>query len=277
MRIFVRAAIKPRTRWGAAVSSAMLAVCGTQAHAQQLERDPLQVQDREQAQTQNRDRIVVGVGVSYAPTYRGADDYRVLPLPVLDVKWGRFFLNLRNGAGINVIENEHLTVGAGITYVQGYRSKDVPEGIDNLDLGAGARAFATYRGGGLIASVGATKGFAGGSKGILADASLSYPIQVAPRWTLTPSVATTWADKKYNNDYYGVDSVESLASGLPQFQGRSGFRDASASLTALYRLTDQITLSATGSVSTIIGTVQDSPLVLKKTRPSGFIAASYRF
>lgn len=244
MRLFIEDPIKPRIRLIAIISTAMLAVCGTEVNAQEQERDPLQVQDREQAQAQNRDRIVLGVGVGYAPAYRGADDFRAMPLPVIDVKWGRFFLNLRNGAGINVIENEHLTVGGGITYMQGYRNEDVPQGIDELDLGAGARAFATYRGGGFVATVGATKGFAGGSKGILADASLSYPMQVAPRWTLTPSVATTWADKKYNNDYYGVDSVESLASGLPQFQGRSGFRDASASLTAVYRLTDRITLTA---------------------------------
>jgi outer membrane protein len=229
------------------------------------------------AQAQEKDHIIVGVGASYAPTYQGADDYRLMPLPAIDVTWGPFFANLRNGIGVNAIDNDVITAGASVTFMQGYRRKDAPEGIGRVSVGAGGRAFVNLKAAGFIATIGATKGFAGGTKGVIADASLSYPIMLSSRLILIPTIGTTWADKKHNDRYFGVDAEQSLASGLPQFRAGSGFKDASALLSAQYRLTDRISLSASGGVTTLLGKVQDSPIVFHKTQPLGFLSLSYRF
>ncbi len=65
-------------------------------------------------------------------------------------------------------------------FVQGYRSRDVPEGIDNLSDALGARLFANVRAGGFIANLGAVKVVSGGTGGVIANASLSYPIRCPP-------------------------------------------------------------------------------------------------
>lgn len=229
------------------------------------------------AMAREEDRIILGVGAAVTPAYQGSDDYRVLPIPVIDVKEGPFFANLRNGIGIEAIDNDVITIGASAMFMPGYRKRDVPVGIDKLSDGIAARIFATVRAQGFVASVGTVKGVAGSTKGIVADASLSYPIQISSRFSLTPTIGATWADRKHNDRYFGVTAAESLASGLPQFQAGAGLKDASAALTAAYRLTDRVTISATGTVTTLLGDAKDSPIVVKQTQPAGFLTLSYRF
>jgi outer membrane protein len=229
------------------------------------------------AHAQTQDHIIIGAGAAYMPAYQGADDYRVQPLPALDIAWGPFFANLRNGIGVNAIDTATFTAGGSVTFMQGYRRKDAPDGIGRLSIGAGGRIFASVRAAGFVATIGGTKGFAGGTKGVIADASLSYPIVVSSRFTLIPTIGTTWADKKHNDRYFGVDAGQSLASGLPQFRPGSGFKDASATLSAQYRLTDRISLGASGGVTSLLGKVKDSPIVYHKTQPMGFLSLSYRF
>lgn len=251
------------------IAAASVAAVGS-AHAQ----SPAQTQA--QAQSQNQDHIVLGVGVAVTPAYQGSDNTRIIPIPVIDIREGWFFANLRNGIGVIPITSEHFEIGASAVFVQGYRGKDMPVGIDKLSDGVGARLFTNIRAGGFVATLGAVKIVSGGTKGMVADANLSYPIPVSSHVMLTPTVGTTWANRKYNDRYFGVTQAESLASGLPQFGMGSGFKDVSGMLTATYRLNDRITFSATGGVTLMIGDTKDSPLVEKKTQSSGILTLTYR-
>lgn len=228
------------------------------------------------AQAQDRDHVVLGAGVAVAPVHQGADDYRLLPIPTIDIKEGWFFANLRNGIGIEPIDTGTVTIGVSAVFLQGYRKRDVPMGIDRLSDGVGARVFANIRAHGFVATLGTTKGVSGGTEGVVADASLSYPVALSSRFTLTPTIGASWADGKHNNRYFGITAPESLASGLPRFTAGSGFKDVSGALTASYRLTDRISLSATGSVTSLLGEMKDSPLVERKTQPMGLLAFTYR-
>lgn len=225
---------------------------------------------------QEQDHVVLGAGVAVTPDYQGADDYRIIPIPVIDIKEGWLFANLRNGVGIEPIDTEHVSVGASIVFLPGYRRRDVPVGVDKLSSGVGGRVFANLRAGGAVATLGVVKGISGGTEGVVADASLSYPIALTSSFTLTPTIGTTWANRKHNDGYFGITSTEALASGLPTFAADSGFKDVSAALTASYRLTDRFTLSATGSVTSLLGAVKDSPLVMKKTQPTAILTLTYR-
>ncbi|MDQ0839988.1 MipA/OmpV family protein [Sphingomonas faeni] len=248
-----------------------------QLAAQAQTQSEAQAQAQAPERLQGKDHFILGIGAGYTPTYQGSDAYRAVPVPVFDIAWGPVFANLRNGVGINVIESGPVTVGASVTYMPGYRRRDVPEGIGKLSLGAGGRGFASIRAGGLIATVGATKGFIGDNKGVIADATVSYPVRVSSRLTLIPTIGTTWADRRYNHRYFGVDADQAFASGLPRYRAGGGFKDASALLSLNYRLTDHIGLGASAGVTTLFGEVADSPLVEHKTRPSGFLSAAYRF
>ncbi|MBO9695132.1 MAG: MipA/OmpV family protein [Sphingopyxis sp.] len=223
------------------------------------------------------DRITIGIGGLYAPAYRGGDDYRFQPLPVVNVKWNRFFVNFQDGIGADLVDSGDVTIGVGLTPVGGYRAKDAPDGIGKLSLGLGGRGFVKLRQGGFEATLGATKVITGNTGGVIADASLAYPITASDKLTLIPSIGTTWADGKHNNRYFGVTAAQSAASGLPQYRAGSGLVDAKAGLTVVYRLTDRIGVMAVGGVSSLLGDAKDSPIVYHKTQPYGLFAVTYSF
>ena len=179
--------------------------------------------------------------------------------------------------GANLFDSESVTVGVGITPADGYRKKDAPPGIGKLSMGVGARGFVKFRQFGFEATLGTTKILAGSTKGVLVDASLSYPVMISEKLMLNPSIGTTYGDKKHNNRYFGVNAQQALASGLPQFRAGSGFIDAKADLGLHYRLTDRIGVGVVGGVTTLLGDVKDSPIVKRKTQPYGIAFVSYNF
>ncbi|MDK2760016.1 MAG: MipA/OmpV family protein [Sphingopyxis sp.] len=225
----------------------------------------------------NGNQFIIGVGGMYAPKYRGDDDFAFQPLPYLDLKQGRFFANYRDGIGANFYESEAVTVGAGFMMADGYKSKDVPIGIGKLSTGLGGRGFVRVRQKGFQATVGVMKVISGSTEGVLADASLAYPIMASEKLMLMPSIGTTWANRKHNNRYFGVTATQSAASGLRQYSAGSGLVDAKAELLAIYRITDRIGVVAMGGVSTLMGDPKNSPIVYKKTSPQGIFGITYSF
>src|SRR3546814_4765746 len=137
---------------------------------------------------QSGDHVTLGAGAGVVPDYQGSDDYRFLPIPVIDAQFGQFFVSLRNGIGVNVIEIGPLTAGASVALVGGYRRRDVPDGVRRVSTPAGGRLFATLKLAKLSFTVGATKAGAGGNRGVLADASLPYALPPPDRQTVTTTV-----------------------------------------------------------------------------------------
>jgi outer membrane protein len=228
------------------------------------------------ARAEDADRILLGAGGAAAPVYQGAKSYRLLPIPAVDIKQGPFFANLRNGIGITPFSDETITIGVSATFLPGYRGRDAPNGIGQLSDGVGARLFTNLRAAGFVATLGATKGVFNGTRGLVLDANLAYPIQLSPDLSLVPTIGASWADDTHMNRYFGVGAFQSLASGLPAYRARSGVKDVSGALTASYRLTDRITLSGTVGVATLLGDAEHSPLVFHKTQPLGILTLSYR-
>src|SRR3546814_5670518 len=97
------------------------------------------------ASAQSGDHVTLGAGAGVVPDNQGSDDYRFLPIPVIDAQYGQFFVSLRNGIGVNVIEIGQLTAGASVALVGGYRRRDVPDGVRRVAPTAGGRLFANLK------------------------------------------------------------------------------------------------------------------------------------
>ena len=225
----------------------------------------------------NGNHFMIGVGGAYMPKHLGSKSSKFQPLPAVDIKRGRFFVNFQDGIGANLIDREHFTIGAGFVPVDGYRAKDVPDGIGKLSMGVGGRGFVKARQSGFEATLGLTKVLTGNTQGMLADVSLGYPIMASERLMLMPSIGTTWGDKKHNDRYFGITPSQSLASGLPHFNAKSGLIEAKAEIGIHYRLSDKWMIGTIGGVSTLVGDVKDSPIVERKTRPFGIMFIGYSF
>lgn len=223
-----------------------------------------------------QDHVVIGPAAVAGPSYEGADKYRVLPIPIVDITRGRLFLDTVDGLGIDVIKAGPLTVGGSIGYVPGYRRRDVPDGIGHLPDTAGARLFTTYAGNGIRLTVGGTRSI-GGTHGTTVDATLSYTVKLSSRFSLAPTAATSWANRKFNDRYFGVSARQSRASGLDSFMPGSGFKDVTLGLTAKYAMSPRWFLIANASERGLLGDDADSPIVENKWRPLGSFGLGHAF
>lgn len=222
------------------------------------------------------DHVVLGAGMASVPDYQGSDDNRIIPVPIIDVQQGRLFASTANGVGMDLVRGPLIDAGVSATFVPGYRRRDVPQGIDRVDAGMGVRGFVRLHTGRVLLNTAVTKVVAGSTGGLLVDAWASYPIPVSPRLTVVPTISTSWANGRHNDRYFGVNAAESIASGLPSYAPGAGFKDVAAAATAMYSLTPRVTLTGNVSLTRSIGDVVDSPLVERKTRPSGFLGIAYR-
>src|SRR3546814_12526707 len=76
------------------------------------------------ASAQSGDHVTLGVGAGVVPDYPGSDDYRFLPIPVIDAQFGQFFVSLRNGIGVHVIAIGPLPSVASWELSSGTRSEE---------------------------------------------------------------------------------------------------------------------------------------------------------
>jgi MipA family protein len=224
------------------------------------------------------DHFTIGLGGMYQPSYTGSRNYEFQPILALDFKRSSFFVNFEDGIGFAPIDNETFTAGAGVVVIfDNYEREDVPNRFNKVDMGAGARGFVSVRQFGFEATAGLTQIFAGSTKGMIADFGLSRDIVVNDRLFLTPSIGARWANAKHNDRFYGVNALQAQESGLQEFRPGAGLLDAEAELMLQYRLTDQIDIGLGGGVTTLLGNVKDSPIVTKKTAPSGMAFLTYTF
>lgn len=228
-------------------------------------------------ETTSQNHITIGAGAAVLPEFQGSEDYFIQPIPIVDIKQGPFFLNLGDGLGINVIDSSHFRAGVSVTPVVGYDADKVPAGIGKLGISAGARGFVSGTIGGVVATLSATVPFTGDAKGMIAEAEISYPVQVTDRLSIVPGLNTTWADKKYLRRYYGVNAEQAAASGLPGYQPSSGFQDIGASLAMNYRLTDHFSIVGAALVTYNLDPVMDSPFAARRWQPGGILGVSYTF
>lgn len=222
------------------------------------------------------DHIVLGAGASVVPTFEGSDSTRVLPLPAIDIKKGLFVANMLDGVGVAWPTSGPISVGASVTFVRGYRRRDVPDGIDHVSNTAGGRVYVKIRQWGFVGTVGVTKPF-GGAKGLTGDVLVSYPVRLSTRMAIIPSIGSTWANADYNRHYFGITSDESELSGLSAYRPGAGFKNVSMGLAFNYVISRHWVASAGGSVIRLTGDAADSPLVQDKTNGQGYAALSFRF
>lgn len=219
----------------------------------------------------------LGAGVAAVPEFQGSEDYRLQPLPLIDVQYGRFFARVGDGIGVNIIETPTVTAGASVNWMQGYDRDDVPEGIDDADSALGASLFVSARFEGAVARLVATQAVTETDRGLVVEAGLAYPLRTTERLTITPSLGTTWANKKYMNSYFGVDPSEAAASGLGLYEPASGFKDVSLRVSAGYRITDNISAIGAVGVTHLLDEAADSPFVEERTQPFALIGLTYTF
>ncbi len=224
--------------------------------------------------------VKLGTGVMAMPEYEGSEEYRVLPLPFIDVRYkDRVQFNLR-GAQINLLNQNGWTLGSGVgaNFGRDEDDGDLLNGLGDIDATLEGQLFASYRHQRLSAGVTFAHDLGGGHEGYTIKGEAGYALPI-PSWglMLRPSISATYASDDYMASYFGVNATQSIRSGLNLYETGAGLKDVSVNFLALYQLSERWALNYMLQYKHLIGDAADSPIVEQEGQFSGGVFLVYQF
>ena len=214
-------------------AAAIAALLPTLAHAQN---------DGPQVETVfDGDYLTVGVGGFYGPSYEGSDDYILFPAPVIQGNLLGVAITPRpGGVALDFIPDARdAKVGFSLGPVANIRRDRVTRIKDPVVRRFGKLDTAVEVGGSagvtvydlvtgydsLTFSADARWDVAGAHKGMLWGPSVSYFTPVSKGAAINLAVSAEHMDDDYANYYFTVSPAGTVASGLPTFQAKSGWKN----------------------------------------------------
>ena len=211
--------------------------------------------------------FVLGAGVGVLPKYQGSSSLRILPVPLVEARYGdRFFVSGLGGVGVNVVAlpEVHLGVAVAPDFGRSEGSDARLSGWGHIGPGAAGKLFAESRIGPLRGLVGIRHEF-GASNGTLADLGVSVGVPLGDRLILTGGPTLTWADGQYMRAYFGINQGQLAAASNDRvatavFTPGSGFRDLATSLAAIVILDQHWSVRTFVRGAVLLGDAANSPV-----------------
>lgn len=207
-----------------------------------------------------------------SPDYEGSDDYKVLPVPDVEITYGKHFFFGRDGLGANLIANDDLRLGVAVGFDGGRKSSknDALTGFMNVDDTAVGRAFVEYSLGQFMLNADVTMDVLGdGHDGTIVTAGINYMTNAGSTMLIVgPSVS--WASGNYMHSYFSTD-VSRLRPTLPTelvrpgspvgYKASSGIKDVGLTAIAIHPLNDHWAITGIAGYTRLMGDAADSPFV----------------
>lgn len=199
----------------------------------------------------------LGGGGAVAPRYEGASDYLFSPYPTFRLKR----LTFSNGFQIGGGDGMGLSLYPSFAYRGARKAADTPAltGLADVDrtveLGLGA-AYATP---GFKVFGEVRKGI-GGHDGYVGEIGVDMVSHPSASLTLSAGPRASFASGDYMQTYFGVTAAESIASGLPQYNARAGFKSVGVEASARYDVTTNWAVESSAGYNRLIGDAADSPV-----------------
>jgi MipA family protein len=203
----------------------------------------------------------LGAGAMLQPKYPGADEYIVVPYPLIGVS--RFYI-----PGLGQVADGEETI-RGISIYPSFNFYGERKASDSNDLdGTRTVDWALELGLGVAYRYDWVRGFVelrqgfNGYSGQVADFGIDFIAEPTERMTLVLGPRATWASSGFMDTYFGVSSAEAAASGgnLAAYNASSGFRSVGLAARVSYGLTDDWTFHVQGGYDRLVGDAADSPI-----------------
>lgn len=234
-------------------------------------------------------QVMLGAGVGSRPEYPGSDEDEIRPVPVVNIRYGRFFLGgvpgggSGGGLGAYLYDNDRWSFGGvvALDFGEVREEKDDPvrlQGLGDIDGTTRAGLFASYEiTDWLELSANALSDIGGNDQGLIASLELEASYQLHPRLRLSAGPGVTWGDDEYAQTLYGIDAGQSLRSGRAQFDPGSSATVMRFSLGAQYVLTPKWIVGSSVTASRLLGDAADSPIVQDENQNRYSLFVMYRF
>ena len=225
-------------------------------------------------------RVTVGPGFIVGPRYLGSDDMRVLPIPVIDIRKDSFFLNGRDGLGLDLLRDPSgLRAGVSVFARFGRKEKDDPvalAGMGDIDPVPQIRAFAAHRIGPVRISAQVARDL-GGSRGVTLDLDASASTALSERVILSGGPQLSFGDARFTRAFFGITAAQGLAGRRAPYAVDAGLYQAGVGASLIVRLDDRWSATAISSVTRLTGAFARSPVVTDRTQKTGGLFLAYTF
>jgi outer membrane scaffolding protein for murein synthesis (MipA/OmpV family) len=230
--------------------------------------------------SQSSFRGSIGFGVMSRAKYEGSKSYEAQALPVLTLNYKILFISPL-GIGFNLPISKKLIVAPTLSF-RPKRPKWQEEdegaikGFKSLGLTAGANVI--YKANDFAFSARVFSGLSD-NKGISTDTSVVYAKKINDDWGLNFALSAAYADKNYNQTYYGVTPEYSQKFGYDIYVAKAGFRDIGFGANINYNITKSLSIGVLSGYRRLIDVAADSPIVKAGTPNQYMIGAvfAYRF
>lgn len=191
-----------------------------------------------------KNTITIGLGGAYLPDYQGSNDYQFTPAPAA--------LAYINGHTITLIGNRLSVDLIGDRTNPGWDFQAGPVGVVNLDrtapsriddvrvralgkigaavelggyVGIGKTGVVTSQFDRLSASLSYRKDVGGGHKSTVLAPTINYVTPLSTRAIAGVIVSAERVGEGYADSYFSITPAQSLASGLPVYNARGGWKN----------------------------------------------------
>lgn len=239
--------------------------------------------------------LTVGGGAAVVSSYSGADKLSAVPFVVIDYSMANgFFASSMRGLGYGG-QAGALSYSAALGY-RGERSDHKREGVNGYGGSDYLKGMGTVKGNASALLSMAYSPLPGVQLSVSSDIPLNNRDNGAklefgaggqiysrndsrgvPQDTISVGAQAGWGEKKYMQTMYGVTATQAANTAFKQYTPKGGFYEAQATVSWEHRFNANWGLNAMAGVTTLLGDAGKSPIVQRKTAPTGAIYATYRY
>lgn len=243
-----------------------------------------------------RDNVTIGAAAVYLPDYEGSNDYRFVPAPAaIGTYKGFSFTVLGNRASVDLIPEKpgaewDIQFGPiGVINlnrtnrdrISDSRVKLLPERDTAIELGGyvgiGKRGVITSPYDVLSVTLSYRHDVSNVHDGDTWQPTINYLTPLSPKAAVTLFASAEHSDAAYSRAYFDVTTAQSVATGLPAFTGRSGWKNYTLGGAATYSLTGNLLhglkLVAGGAYTRMLNSYSYSPLTRIAGSPNQWLGA----
>lgn len=246
---------------------------------------PSLAQERPAESVFERDRITIGIGGIYGPSYDGSDDYVFTPVPMVQGQVRGVTITPRPaGIALDVIPDAPdarigFSLGP-VATISANRRRQIKDPVvraaGKLDMAievgvsGGVTAYKLLNDyDSLTLSADVKWDVNGAYKGMTWTPAVSYVTPLSKAVLATLTFSAHHADDDYGRYYYSVTPAQSAASGLPQYQADGGWDSVSAGMLVGWDLSGDLrdggwAVFAIGSYSRMLGDGRRTPYTAQR-------------
>jgi outer membrane scaffolding protein for murein synthesis (MipA/OmpV family) len=226
----------------------------------------------------------VGAAAAVQPLYDGARPYRLMGLPVVNVRYRDLaFLSTDEGVGVNLLRDANWRAGVAVTYDLGRDEDDYPSrlrGIGDIRPAPEAKLFAEYvlsPDVPLVLRANLRRAL-GGSDGWIGDLGAYLPLPgSSDRFVWFAGASLTFADSRYMERWFGVGEAQVARSGYRRYEASAGLKSVGFGANAVWVAGTHWLLGASLAVARLTGAAADSPLTERATNATVVLSVVYAF